>query len=584
MRLNNLLDALPTVLGRIGGDVEIHGIAVDSRRVRPGDLFVAIPGVNVDGHRFIAQAVAEGAVAVVGERAPQELPDLPWGAFTYVRVPETREAWGWLCAAWHDFPSRKMILIGVTGTDGKTTTVNLIYAILRAAGLNAGMVSTLNARIGEEEIDTGLHTTTPDPPDVQAYLARMVETGVTHAVLEVTSHGLAQHRVAGCDFDVAAVTNVTHEHLDFHGSLAAYQQAKARLFEGLAHSFRKDLRLPDLRFGDVGVPKVAVLNRDDDSFRYLSPIPTDRQVVYAVEEPQHRRETAGAGRRSLAPALPGRCDVTARDVRFGADRTRFILRLRSGQALRLRSGQALRRSLPRATPRGSGQALRTPAGEIPIETSLVGAFNVSNVLAAAAVGVALGLPLEAIAEGIAAVREVPGRMERIEEGQDFLAIVDFAHTPNALQRALETARTMTGESGGVIVAFGCAGLRDRAKRGMMGHVAGRLADLVVITAEDPRTESLEEIMAESAAAATAEGKREGIDLWRVPDRGEALLFACQMARKGDVVIAYGKGHEQSMCFGTTEYPWDDREALRRALRGETLDTLPTARQGLEIGD
>ena len=537
MRLNHLIEALPAVLGRVGGDAMVHGIAADSRRVRPGDLFVAIPGVNVDGHRFIAEAVTEGAVAVVGERPPQKLPGLPWGAFTYVRVPNAREAWGWLCAARHDFPSRKMTLVGVTGTDGKTTTVNLVYAILRAAGINAGMVSTVNAHIGEEEIDTGLHTTTPDPPDVQRYLARMVEAGTTHAVLEVTSHGLAQHRVAGCDFDVAAVTNVTHEHLDFHGSLSAYQRAKASLFEELTRSFRKSA-VSSQQSAVRTVPKMAILNRDDDSFRYLSLIPADQQVVYAVTE---------------------EADVTARDVRFTPERTRFILRLRSGQALRLRSGQAL----------------RTPDGEIPIETPLVGEFNVSNVLAAAAVGVALGFPLETIAEGIAVVRGVPGRMERIDEGQDFLAIVDFAHTPNALQRALETARAMTGESGRVIVAFGCAGLRDQAKREMMGHVAGRLADLVVITAEDPRTESLEEIMAESAAAAMAEGKREGVDLWCVPDRGEALLFACQVARKGDVVIACGKGHEQSMCFGTTEYPWDDREALRRALHGETLDTLPT---------
>jgi len=531
MRLNRLTEALPAVLGRVGGDVEVHGIVADSRCVRPGDLFVAIPGTHVDGHRFIAEAVNEGAVAVVGERPPQELPGLPWGAFTYVRVPDAREAWGWLCAAWHDFPSRKMTLIGVTGTDGKTTTVNLVYAILRAAGLNAGMVSTVNACIGEEEIDTGLHTTTPDPPDVQAYLARMVEAGATHAVLEVTSHGLAQHRVAGCDFDVAAVTNVTHEHLDFHGSLEAYQQAKASLFEGLTRSFRK-LAVSSQQSAVRTVPKVTVLNRDDDSFRYLSLIPADWQVVYAVTE---------------------EADVTARDVHFARDWTRFTLRLRSGQAL------------------------HTPAGEVTIETPLVGAYNVSNVLAAAAVGVALGLPLEAIAEGIAAVREVPGRMERIEAGQDFLAIVDFAHTPWALEQVLKTVRTMTGESGRVIVAFGCAGLRDRAKRGMMGNVAGRLADLVIVTAEDPRTESLEEIMAESAAAAIAEGKREGVDLWRVPDRGEAILLACQMAHAGDVVIACGKGHEQSMCFGTTEYPWDDREAMRRALRGETLDTLPTTR-------
>jgi UDP-N-acetylmuramoyl-L-alanyl-D-glutamate--2,6-diaminopimelate ligase len=540
MRLTRLTAALPAVLGRVGGDAEIHGIVADSHRVRPGDLFVAIPGLTADGHCFIAQALTEGAVAVVGERAPEDLPcdrsgQLPWGSFTYVRAPDTREAWGWLCAAWHDFPSRKMTLVGVTGTDGKTTTANLIHAILRAAGLEVGMVSTVNARVGEEEIDTGLHTTTPDPPHLQHYLARMVEAGATHVALEVTSHGLAQHRVAGCDFDVAVVTNITHEHLDFHGTLAAYQQAKARLFRGLTHSFRKQ-----------GVPKIAVLNRDDDSFRYLSPLPADRQVTYAVE---------------------GQAEVTAHDIRFAPDRTRFILRLRSGQALRLRSGQAL----------------RTPAGEASIETPLVGAFNVSNVLAAAAVGWALDLPLEAITAGVAAVQGVPGRMERIEAGQGFAAIVDFAHTPNALQRALQTARTMTGEAGRAIVVFGCAGLRDREKRTMMGRIAGELSDLVIVTAEDPRTEGLDEIMAESVAAATAAGKREGVNLWRVPDRGEAILLACQMAQAGDVVLACGKGHEQSMCFGTTEYPWDDREAMRRALRGETLDTLPTARQGLDVG-
>ncbi|NIV35220.1 MAG: hypothetical protein GWN58_38930, partial [Anaerolineae bacterium] len=236
----------------------------------------------------------------------------------------------------------------------------------------------------------------------------------------------------------------------------------------------------------------------------------------------------------------------------------------------------------------SGQVLRTPVGEASIETPLVGAFNVSNVLAAAAVGWALDLPLEAIADGVAAVQGVPGRMERIEAGQDFVAIVDFAHTPNALRRALQTARTMTGGGNDappsrVIVVFGCAGLRDREKRTMMGRIAGELADLVIVTAEDPRTEDLDEIMAESVAAATAAGKREGVNLWRVPDRGEAILLACQMAQAGDVVLACGKGHEQSMCFGTTEYPWDDREAMRRALHGETLDTLPTARRRPESG-
>jgi len=530
VRLSHLLNALPGILGQVGGGVEIHGIAADSRTVHPGDIFVAISGVSVDGHRFIGQAVNEGAVAIVGERPPEELDDLPWGTFTYVRVADAREAWGWMCAAWHDFPSRKMTLIGVTGTDGKTTTVNLIHAILRAAGLNAGMVSTVNARIGGEEIDTGLHTTTPDPPDVQRYLARMVETGATHAVLEVTSHGLAQHRVAGCDFDIAVVTNITHEHLDFHGSLAAYQQAKARLFEELTHSYHK----PE-------TPKVAILNRDDDSYRYLSPLPADRKISYWISGSARSSTSRLNYKAELAEA------VTAQDIHFGPDRTHFTL--------------------------------RTQAGKVRIETSLVGAYNVSNILAAASAGVAMSLDMDAIRRGVAAVQAIPGRMERIDGGQDFLAIVDFAHTPNALQVALQTARTMTAQNGRVIVVFGCAGLRDREKRTTMGRVAGDLADLVIITAEDPRTESLEEIMARSAAAATTAGKREGSDLWRVPDRGEAILRACQMAQVGDVVIACGKGHEKSMCFGTTEYPWDDREAVRRALGGKTLDILPTARHG-----
>jgi UDP-N-acetylmuramoyl-L-alanyl-D-glutamate--2,6-diaminopimelate ligase len=527
MRLSHLIQAVPVVLGQVGGDVDVYGISVDSRQVEPGDLFVSVPGVFVDGHRFIADAVNNGAMAVVGELPPQALGDVPWGAFTYVRVGNSRSALGWICAAWHDFPSRKMTLVGVTGTDGKTTTVNLVYTILRAAGFDAGMISTVNALIGGKEIDTGFHVTTPDAPDVQRYLAQMVETGATHAVLEVTSHGLAQHRVTGVDFDVAVVTNITHEHLDAHGSLETYRQAKASLFEGLSRSFRKP-----------GVPKVAVLNRDDDSFHYLSPIPTDRQIAYGVGG-----------------------EISTCDVLFAPDATRFTLVL--------------------------------PSGKVAVETALVGGFNVSNILATASVGVALDISPDAIVEGIAAVEGIPGRMERIDAGQDFLAIVDFAHTPNALEQALTTAQKMTrGDSDApkadvpsarVIVVFGSAGLRDREKRAMMGHVAGRLADVVIVTAEDPRTERLEDIIAESAAAAIEEGKREGVDLWRVPDRGEAILKACQVARPGDVVIACGKGHEQSMCFDTAEYPWDDREAMRRALHGETLDTLPTARRACSDG-
>jgi UDP-N-acetylmuramoyl-L-alanyl-D-glutamate--2,6-diaminopimelate ligase len=509
-RLDDLIEALPSVLMQVGARAEVYGISADSRRVEPGELFVAISGVSLDGHAFIPQALEEGATVVVGERAPQDMPDLPWGTFAYIRVPDAREAWGWLCTAWEGFPSRQMTVIGVTGTDGKTTTSTLLHAILQAAGLEAGLVSTVSARIGQEETDTGLHTTTPDPPELQEYLARMVREGVTHAVLEVTSHGLEQHRVAGCAFDIAVVTNVTHEHLDLHGSLEAYQEAKSRLFVGLTEGFRKP-----------GVDKIAVLNRDDDSYRYLSPLPADRQITYSISGP---------------------ADVMAESVQYDPDSTRFTI--------------------------------VTPSGEVALETPLVGEFNVSNALAAVAAASALDLPLDSIAQGIAAVKGVPGRMERIDAGQEFLAIVDFAHTPNALEKALTAARGMT--EGRVIVVFGCAGLRDREKRTMMGRIAGRLADVVVLTAEDPRTESLDEILAESAVAAEGEGKQRDVDLFLVPDRGEAILKGCQMAHPGDLVIACGKGHEQSMCFETTEHPWDDREAMRRALRGETLDTLPTS--------
>lgn len=521
MRLSDLLEALPTVLTRVGEDVDVLGIRADSRRVQEGEAFVAIPGIEVDGHQFIGQAVERGASAVIGELPPDRLVPRPrHRAFTYVRVPDAREAWGWLCSAWEGLPSREMVVIGVTGTDGKTTTVSLIHSILTAAGYQAGMVNTVKAVIpskgsdsrGETEVETGLHTTTPDPPEIQRYLAQMATAGATHAVMEVTSHGLAQHRVTGCAFDVAVVTNITHEHLDYHGSLGAYQRAKAMLFDSLCTSFHKP-----------GVPKVSILNADDDSHSYLRPLCADRHVLYSGERD---------------------ADVTARNVAFESDRTRFDL--------------------------------RTPLGQVRIETSLVGGYNVLNILAAASVGVALGIPLEAIVEGVRVVGGIPGRMERIDEGQPYLAIVDFAHTPNALKHALTTAGDMTEGQGRVIAVFGAAGLRDRQKRALMGEIAGQLGDIVILTAEDPRTESLEAILKETAKAAESQGKRNGADLLQIPDRGEAILRACQMARPGDVVIACGKGHEQSMCFGTTEYPWDDRQAMRLALRGRRLNTLPTA--------
>jgi len=495
VKLSRLVAALPNIISFSGGDPDITLITSDSRQVIPGALFVACPGTSVDGHRFIPNAVERGAVAVVGQSVGQAS-DLP-----YIQVGDAREALAHLSACWHDFPARKLVMIGVTGTDGKTTTVNLIHNILAAAGVNAGMISTVNALIGGQFYDTGLHTTTPDAPDVHRYLAQMVQAGQTHCVLETTSHGLAQHRVTACEFDIGVVTNITHEHLDFHGSFEAYRAAKARLFEMVSTSTRK------------GAPKVVVLNADDPSYEYL-------------------RDVARRGSAELSYGMATCALVSTLEVAYKPDVMRFVA--------------------------------VTPVGRIPLETSLVGRHNVYNVLAAVSAGLALRLPVDAIQHGVKALKAVPGRWERIDEGQDFSAIVDFAHTPNALEQALQASRQMT--TGQVIVVFGSAGLRDVEKRRLMGRVAGRLADKLVITAEDPRTESLDDIMAAIAEGALAEGRIEGQDFWRIGDRAEAIQFAVKLARGGDIVVSCGKGHEQSMCFGTTEYPWDDRLAMRTALQ------------------
>jgi UDP-N-acetylmuramoyl-L-alanyl-D-glutamate--2,6-diaminopimelate ligase len=513
MKLSQLIAALPDRPTPPQSDPDITLITTDSRQVIPGALFVAYPGVSVDGHHFIADAIERGAVAIVGERDLADI--IP----NYLKVRDGREACAWLNAAWHAFPARKLIMIGVTGTDGKTTTSNLIHAILTAANIKAGLISTVNAVIGDRVLDTGLHTTTPDADDVQRYLAEMVAAGMTHCVLETTSHGLAQHRVDACEFDVAVVTNITHEHLDVHGSLEAYRAAKGILFTSLAISLDKGLR------------KAAILNNDDFSNTYL------RDWI----------ETAG----NCGVHCP---DIYTYAVRQSAAWNAIDIHYRT-DAIHFNAI-------------GSGRSIE-------IATPLVGEFNVSNCLAAIAATVdGLGVDLPAARSGLAAFTGIPGRMERIDAGQSFTAIVDFAHTPNALDRSIAAARTMT--DGQVIVAFGCAGLRDREKRTLMGEVAGRAADKIIVTAEDPRTESLDEIIAVTAQALIAQGRTEGVDFWRVPDRGEALARACALARPGDVVLACGKGHEQSMCFGEIEYPWDDREALRAALRGNPLKTLPTA--------
>ena len=526
-------------------DVAVGRIAEDSREVGEDTLFVAVEGLQQDGHRFISQAVAAGAAAVVGTHPLSRLDELSWwppaAGLPYVQVTDSREALAWLSAALNGFPSRDQTVIGVTGTDGKTTTCALLEAIL-SRNADVGVITTVGARIAGVEQETGLHVTTPDAPTVQAFLAQMRSAGCGFAVVESTSFGLDQKRVAAVEYDVAALTNITHEHLDIHGSFEAYREAKFLLFRSLFGSERKP-----------GVPRVAVLNLDDSSCQPL-------QEVLAEE--RARNEGAGVTSYIYSVSDPN-ADVYARRIEYLPEATRF--------------------------------ELVWPGGSMPMETRLIGEFNVSNVLCAAAAALGLGVPPWQIQEGVASLDAVLGRMQRMDCGQDFLAVVDFAHSPASLERALETLRPLVDADGGRLIAvFGCAGLRDRGKRRLMGHVSGRLADFTVITAEDPRTEDPAEInreiaagvreVVEGAAGREVESVGNVIDGARepwgqtadsssyyaiVPDRAEAIRFGVEMARAGDVVASFGKGHERSMCFGETEYPWNEQEAMLSALRAVT---------------
>lgn len=535
LELRGLLSALPRVELQGGASVEVTAITSDSRKAGPGSLFVAYHGVERDGHDYIPQALERGSVALVVERQP------PIGAFQVptALVPDGREALAYLSAAWQGFPARQLTVVGVTGTDGKTTTCNLLYNILLAAGRRAGLITTINAVIGEQVMATGLHTTTPDAPDVQRYLAAMVESGMDTAVLEATSEGLAQHRVSACDFDVAVVTNVTHEHLYFHGSIEAYRQAKAMLFHHLAAGHRKS-----------DTPKIAVLNADDDSFDTLSQIPADHYLAYSTRWPA----LSEGNQRSRIPHVQY---LVATHSHGSPSESRFTVQWC-------------------LHPQDSAVSEHRIAADFELSTDLIGDYNISNILAATGAALMLGAPVSAIQQGVRQTSGVVGRMERVDEGQDFFAVVDFAHTPNALRRVLETARSLT--DGQVIAVFGCAGERDVKKRAWMGSISARLADVSVFTAEDPRRESLDAILAEMARGAEEAGAVEGEKFFRIPDRAEAIQFAVDLARTGDIVIACGKGHEKSMCYGTVETPWSEHEALRAALRRRSARTVHESSQ------
>jgi len=470
---------------------DVTGVAYDSRHVKPGVVFFALRGVNADGTRFAPQAIAAGAIAVVAEAPAPAGVTVPW-----LQVPNARAALAAAAAAFYGNPSEELALVGITGTNGKTTITYLLASIFEAAGMKCGRIGTIGYRIGGRELDAP--RTTPEAPELQQMLRGMLAEGCTACVMEVSSHALALRRVDHLRFAAGIFTNLTRDHLDFHGDMEAYFAAKRRLFE----------ILPE---GAIGV-----INVDD----------------------RRGADFLAATRRPVTYAIDGAADVRPGPLSFSLDGLTFDI--------------------------------RTPRGTIHVRSRLVGRPNAYNILAAAAAAMALDLPFTAIEAGIAGLENVPGRFQVVSgPSDDVRVIVDYAHTDDALKNLLETARPLA--TGRVVTVFGCGGDRDRTKRPLMGAVAARLSDLVIVTSDNPRSEDPSRIIDEirrgivMPADRIAHKGQRGTPSVAIVDRREAIETAIKDARPGDLLLIAGKGHEKYQVIGDRTLPFDDVEVSRAAL-------------------
>jgi UDP-N-acetylmuramoyl-L-alanyl-D-glutamate--2,6-diaminopimelate ligase len=515
-----LADLVPAELlaGDLGeaGAVEIAGLAYDSREVEPGTLFFCVPGLRSDGHDFAPPALRAGASALVVERP------LGLGA-PEVLVHSVRAAMGPVAARFHGDPTAALTVVGVTGTNGKTTTAFLVRALLEAAGLRCGLLGTVASVVAGRE-RTAVRTT-PEAIDLQADFRAMLDGGERACAMEVSSHALALGRAEGVRFAAAIFTNLTQDHLDFHETMEDYFQAKRRLFvpggTGIATARRTGASLGvDGAPGTSMAPGVSVVNLDDPYGRRLA-AEMPAAVTYAVER------TA---------------DYSASELRMGFDGCRL--------------------------------KLRTPAGERALALPLPGRFNVANALAALAAVHALGVAdLDTLVEALERGVRIPGRFEPVEEGQEFAVLVDYAHTPDSLENVLFAARELIAAGGQVVCVFGAGGDRDRGKRPLMGEIAARLADVVVVTSDNPRSEDPEEIIAEILQGAARARPVGAIPVVAVTDRRAAIARALAAARPGDVVVVAGKGHEQGQEFADgRKVPFDDVTVAREALRARADGT------------
>jgi UDP-N-acetylmuramoyl-L-alanyl-D-glutamate--2,6-diaminopimelate ligase len=488
MSLAEILEGVEVT--RVSGpaNAQIASVACDSRKVEAGAMFFAMPGEKADGFQFVSGAVSRGAVAVAASHSrPADVSsDIAW-----VELALGKERRGLALASrnYYGRPADALKLVGVTGTNGKTTTTFLIDSILSAAGFSSGLIGTTGYRTPKGSRPA--LNTTPESIDLQQMLAEIRDAGGTHAVLEGSSHALAMDRLWGCHFAVAVFTNLTRDHLDYHKDFEDYFSAKRHLFEGTG----------------AGAPDVAVINTDD---------------AYA-----DRLE--GLARRTLTYSLKNGADLVARGVSLGFSGTEFTA--------------------------------QTPAGKLEVKSPLVGRINVYNILAAIGAGIGLGIPAPAIEEGVSNLDLVPGRFQRVDEGQPFLVIVDYAHTDDALRNLISTARELS-PSGRIITVFGAGGERDRTKRPLMGEAAGSLSDVVVLTSDNPRGEDPLRIINDVAVGL----QRVNAKYRAEPDREAALQIALDEAKAGDIVLLAGKGHETYQVLRDGKIDFDDREKARAILK------------------
>lgn len=484
MKLTELIASL-NIAPYSGADVDIRGLAYDSRQVKPGYLFFAIPGANFDGHDFIGEAMSRGAAAVIVER-PQGSPVAPAAELV---VADARAALAAAAVRFYGYPSKKFKLIGITGTNGKTTTAYLLESIFRAAGLKTGLIGTIEYRIDGERFVA--ERTTPESLDLQRIFASMVDKGVEIAIIEVSSHALKLRRVDGSSFAARVFTNLSRDHLDFHTDMEDYFDAKARFFT-------------DEAFGDGP----SAVNIDDAYGRRLADAVSGPMVTFGL----------GSG-----DYYPVDIDISVKETAF---------------------------------------SLVGPTGRLAIRSRLIGAFNLINLIAAAAVASRLGVDGTAISDGLLSVGHVPGRFETVACGQDFQVLVDYAHTPDGLEKVIGAARSLAGANR-LIVVFGCGGDRDKGKRPKMGAIAAAQSDIVFVTSDNPRGESPGSIIDDILEGISKDASAEVIV---TIDRIEAIDQAIGRARPGDVVLIAGKGHETYQILADRVIPFDDRRVARERLR------------------